>query len=85
MAHQTFVISLYSGEALRIVHANHNMSFDLIIDLLHGLGKMGLELVVSVSGLVDALLQCRVRIVPRRPHVVGALRHQVVDVRTEPL
>ena len=67
------------------VAEKENESGHLVIDLLHRLGQMSLELVVGIGGLVDTLLQCRVRVVPRGPHVVGALRHQVVHVGTETL
>ena len=57
----------------------------LVIDLLHGLAQVGLELVVSVSGLSDPLLECHVGVVPVRPHLIGALCNQVVNLAPEPL
>ena len=57
----------------------------LVVDLLHRLGQMGLQLVVRVRRLRDALLERRVRVGPRAPHVVGALRHQIVDVTAQAL
>lgn len=52
----------------------------LVVDLLHRLGQVRLELVVGVLGLRDSLLQSRVGVGPRAPHVVGASSDQVVDV-----
>ena len=46
----------------------------LVVDLLHGLAQMGLQLVVSVVGLRDPLLERHVRVVPVAPHLVRALR-----------
>ena len=46
----------------------------LVVDLLHGLAQVGLELVVSVVGLRDPLLERHVRVVPVAPHLVRALR-----------
>ena len=46
----------------------------LVVDLLHGLAQVGLELVVSVVGLRDPLLERHVRVVPVAPHLVCALR-----------
>ena len=57
----------------------------LIVNLLHGLGEVSLQLVVGVRGLVDALLEGRVGVVPRAPHVVGALRHHVVHIWSQTL
>ena len=57
----------------------------LVIDLLHGLAQVGLELVVSVGGLGDALLEGHVGVVPVRPHLIGALCNQVVNLAPEPL
>jgi hypothetical protein len=54
----------------------HDLNTHLIVDLLHGLGQVRLELVVGVGRLMHPLLQGRVGVVPRGPHVVGALRHQ---------
>ena len=36
----------------------------LVVDLLHGLAQVGLELVVGVSRLRDALLEGHVSVVP---------------------
>ena len=47
--------------------------FLLVIDLLHGLAQVGLELVVRVVGLRDPLLERHVRVVPVAPHLVRAL------------
>lgn len=55
----------------------------LVVDLLHCLGQVGLELVVRVLGFRDSLLQGRVGVGPRAPHVVGAGRDQVVHVGAE--
>ena len=46
----------------------------LVVDLLHGLAQVGLQLVVSVVGLRDPLLERHVRVVPVAPHLVSALR-----------
>ena len=45
----------------------------LVVDLLHGLAQVGLELVVRVVGLRDPLLERHVRVVPVAPHLVRAL------------
>ena len=57
----------------------------LVVDLLLRLGQVRLQLVVRVRRLGHPLLQRRVRVAPRRPHVVGARRHQVVDVGAQTL
>ena len=57
----------------------------LIVYLLHGLGHVTLQLRVRVRRLGDPLLQGRVGVCPGRPHVVGALRDQVVDVAAQAL
>ena len=49
----------------------------LVVDLLHGLAQVGLELVVSVVGLRDPLLERHVRVVPVAPHLVRGLQHQL--------
>ena len=46
----------------------------LVIDLLHGFAEVRLELVVSIVGLCDSLLERHVRVVPVAPHLVRALR-----------
>ena len=51
--------------------------FLLVIDLLHGLAQVGLELVVRVVGLRDPLLERHVRVVPVAPHLVRGLQHQL--------
>ena len=45
----------------------------LVIDLLHGLAEVRLELVVSIVGLGDSLLERHVRVVPVAPHLVRTL------------
>ena len=45
----------------------------LVIDLLHGLAEVGLQLVVSVVRLCDSLLERHVRVVPVAPHLVRRL------------
>ena len=57
----------------------------LIVDLLHSLGQMRLQLVVRVHGLGDPLLKGRVRVGPVTPHVVRALCHQVIHIRAKTL
>ena len=57
----------------------------LVVDLLHGLAQVGLELVVGVSRLGDALLEGHVGVVPVRPHLIGALGDQIVHLAPEPL
>ena len=59
--------------------------FLLVIDLLHGLGEVRLELVVSISGLSDPLLECHVGVVPVAPHLIGALSDQIVNLSPQPL
>ena len=49
----------------------------LVVDLLHGLAQVGLELVVRVVGLRDPLLERHVRVVPVAPHLVRGLQHQL--------
>ena len=49
----------------------------LVVDLLHGLAQVGLQLVVSVVGLRDPLLERHVRVVPVAPHLVRGLQHQL--------
>ncbi len=72
---------MYLGHTRPLIQA----SLYLIVYLLHGLGEVGLQLVVGVRGLVDALLEGRVGVVPRAPHVIGALCHHVVHVRPQTL
>ena len=57
----------------------------LVIDLLHGLAEVGLELVVGVVGLCDPLLEGHVGVVPVAPHLVGALCDEVVHLTPQPL
>ena len=57
----------------------------LVVDLLHGLAQVGLELVVRVGALAHTLLKGSVGRIPRAPHVVGALRHQIVHVASQTL
>ena len=57
----------------------------LVVDLLHGLAQVGLELVVGVSRLGDALLEGHVGVVPVRPHLISALGDQIVHLAPEPL
>ena len=52
----------------------------LVVDLLHGLAQVGLELVVRVVGLRDPLLERHVRVVPVAPHLVCGLQHQCQSV-----
>ena len=52
----------------------------LVVDLLHGLAQVGLQLVVSVVGLRDPLLERHVRVVPVAPHLVRGLQHQCQSV-----
>ena len=59
--------------------------FLLVIDLLHGLAQVGLELVVGVGRLRDALLEGHVSVVPVRPHLIGALGDQIVHLAPESL
>ena len=57
----------------------------LVVDLLHGLGEVGLELVVGVRGLLDPLLEGHVGVVPVTPHLVSALSDQIVHLASESL
>ena len=57
----------------------------LIVNLLHGLSHVTLQLGMRVRGLRHALLQRRVGVRPRAPHLVGALRDQVVNVTAKAL
>ena len=57
----------------------------LVVDLLHGLGQMGLELVVGVSGLLYPLLERHVGVVPVAPHLISALSDQIVHLASQPL
>ena len=57
----------------------------LIVDLLHGLGEVGLELVVGVRGLLDPLLEGHVGVVPVTPHLVSALSDQIVRLAPQSL
>ena len=59
--------------------------FLLVVDLLHRLGEVRLELVVSVCCLLDSLLEVDVCVVPVTPHLVGAGRHQVVHLSHQSL
>ncbi len=52
---------------------------------LHGLGQVALQLWVRVLRLGDPLLERGVAVGPRAPHVVGALRDQVVHVAAQTL
>ena len=47
----------------------------LVVDLLHGLAEVRLELVVSIVGLGDSLLERHVRVVPVAPHLVRTLNN----------
>ena len=53
----------------------------LVVDLLHGLAEVRLELVVSIVGLGDSLLERHVRVVPVAPHLVRCLQVQI-DLQT---
>ena len=57
----------------------------LVVDLLHGLGQVRLELVVGVSGLLYPLLERHVGVVPVAPHLIGALSDQIVHLASQPL
>ena len=57
----------------------------LVVDLLHSLGEVGLELVVGVRGLLDPLLEGHVGVVPVTPHLVSALSDQIVHLAPQPL
>ena len=57
----------------------------LVVDLLHGLGQVGLELVVGVSGLLYPLLERHVGVVPVAPHLISALSDQIVHLASQPL
>ena len=57
----------------------------LVVDLLHGLGEVGLELVVGVGGLLDPLLEGHVGVVPVAPHLVSALSDQIVHLAPQSL
>ena len=53
----------------------------LVVDLLHGLAEVGLQLVVSVVRLCDSVLERHVRVVPVAPHLVRCLQVQI-DLQT---
>lgn len=55
----------------------------LVVNFLHGLGEVRLELVVSVRGLRDPLLEVPVGLVPVTPHVVSAARDQTIHRVTQ--
>ena len=57
----------------------------LVIDLLHGLAEVGLQLVVGVVGLCDPLLEGHVGVVPVTPHLVSALSDQIVHLAPQSL
>ena len=57
----------------------------LVVDLLHSLGEVGLQLVVGVRGLLDPLLEGHVGVVPVTPHLVSALSDQIVHLAPQSL
>ena len=59
--------------------------FLLVVDLLHGLAQVRLQLVVGVVLLGDPLLEGHVGGVPVAPHLVGRLGDQVVHLATKAL
>ena len=52
----------------------------LVIYLLHGLGHVGLQLVVRVIRFRDSLLEGHVGVVPVTPHLICTLRDQIVHI-----
>ena len=57
----------------------------LVVDLLHGLGEVGLQLVVSICCLLYPLLEGHVGVVPVTPHLVSALSDQIVHLAPQSL
>ena len=57
----------------------------LVVDLLHGLAEVGLQLVVGVGGLGDPLLEGHVGVVPVGPHLIRALSDQIINLSSQPL
>ena len=57
----------------------------LVVDLLHGLAEVGLQLVVGVGGLGDPLLEGHVGVVPVGPHLISALSDQIINLSSQPL
>ena len=59
--------------------------FLLVVDLLHGLAQVRLQLVVRVVLLGDPLLEGHAGVVPVAPHLIGRLGDQVVHLAPKAL